>query len=98
MLFHGVHKLVHGVDGVRSLMVAKGLPGFVAYGVYVGEVIAPLLIIVGFRSRPAALIVAVNMLVAILTAHANDIAKIGKHGEWAIELPLLYLLGVRRKR
>jgi len=40
MLFHGLHKLFAGVDGISGMLVAKGLPGFIAYGVLVGEVVA----------------------------------------------------------
>ena len=36
MLFHGLHKLIGGVDGISAMLVAKGLPGFIAYGVLVG--------------------------------------------------------------
>lgn len=93
MLFHGVGKMSHGVEGVKKLIATKGLPDFFAYGVYIGEVIAPLLMIVGFWSRTAALIVAFNMVVAILTAHAGDVFKTGPGGGWAIELQMLYLLG-----
>lgn len=27
MLFHGLHKLLDGVDGISGMLVAKGLPG-----------------------------------------------------------------------
>ncbi len=36
MLFHGLHKLLDGVGGISGMLVAKGLPGFIAYGVLVG--------------------------------------------------------------
>ncbi|HIE8860294.1 TPA: DoxX family membrane protein [Klebsiella quasipneumoniae subsp. similipneumoniae] len=36
MLFHGLHKLLDGVDGISGMLAAKGLPGFIAYGVLVG--------------------------------------------------------------
>ena len=32
MLFHGVHKLIGGIDGIAGMLAAKGLPGFIAYG------------------------------------------------------------------
>ncbi len=44
MLFHGLHKLLDGVDGISGMLAAKGLPGFIAYGVLVGEVVAPCLL------------------------------------------------------
>ena len=37
MLFHGIHKLIDGVDGISGMLAAQGLPGFIAYGVLVGK-------------------------------------------------------------
>jgi putative oxidoreductase len=93
MLFHGVHKVLYGIDGIQRTVVASGLPAFTAYGVYLGEVVAPLLVLVGYKSRPAGLVIAINMVVAIATSHAKDVLSLQKSGAWAIELQLLYLLG-----
>ena len=93
MLFHGIAKIIYGIDGIQGMLTAKGLPGFIAYGVYVGEIIVPLLLIIGFRTRIAALIFAFNMLVAMLLAHAGDILTLSKHGGWAVELIALFLFG-----
>ncbi len=90
MLFHGVAKLQKGVSGMGSMLQSKGIPAFVAYGVYVGEVLAPLLLIIGFRSRIAALLIAFTMVVAVATAHPEDIGKLSDSGAWAIELPALF--------
>ena len=49
MLFHGIHKLIDGVDGISGMLAAQGLPGFIAYGVLVGEVVAPCLLILSVR-------------------------------------------------
>lgn len=91
MLGHGLHKVVHGIAGIRSTMIEAGLPAFVAPGVYLGEVVAPLLMLVGLGSRPAGLVFAFNMVVAILTAHADQIFHLGRHGEHPLELQLLYM-------
>ena len=93
MLFHGVAKLIHGISGIESMLSSKGLPSFFAYGVYVGEVLIPILLILGFRTRIAALIFAFNMLVAMFLAHAGDIFSLSKHGGWAVELIALFLFG-----
>jgi putative oxidoreductase len=61
MLFHGVHKVRDGVDWMAPLLEAKALPTFIAYGSYVGEVAAPVLILVGVLTRLASLAVACNM-------------------------------------
>jgi putative oxidoreductase len=93
MLFHGIDKLRHGITGIKELVVAKGLPEALAYGVYAGEVVAPLMLIFGVFTTIAALVLAFNMVVAIYTAHSADVFAIGEHGNWLIELPMFYLLG-----
>lgn len=91
MLFHGVGKITGGIDGISGMLAAKGLPAAMAYGVYVGEVLAPLLIVVGLFTRLSAAVFAFNMVVAVALAHAGDLLKIGEHGGWAVELQALYL-------
>jgi putative oxidoreductase len=93
MLFHGVAKIVHGIEGIQNMLINKGLPGFFAYGVFIGEIIVPILLILGFRTRVAALIFAFNMLVAMILAHSGDVFSISKHGGWAVELIALFLFG-----
>lgn len=93
MLFHGYAKIINGVEGIENTLIDKGLPGFIAYGVYVGEVIAPLMMIVGFRTRLAALIFAFNMLVAALLAHPNDIFALTDRGIYSLETLALFLFG-----
>ena len=92
MLFHGVAKLIGGIDGISQLVTSHGLPAFLAYGVYVGEVVAPVLVILGFYSRIGALLIAVNMLVAIGLVHVADLSKLADSGGWAVELQVLYLV------
>ena len=58
MLFHGYDKLIHGIDGIISLLIKNGLPGFTGYTVFVGELIAPKLLLLGYRSRVAAIVIA----------------------------------------
>ena len=85
MLFHGLHKLIGGIDGISGMLVAKGLPGFIAYGVLIGEVVCPALIILGILVRPAALVLAFTMVVAWLMVGINNTAMLDKTGAWAIE-------------
>lgn len=93
MLFHGIAKITHGIDFIEGMIVGEGLPGFLAYGVYIGEVVVPLLILVGFRTRLASLIYVINCLTIILLAHSADIFKLNEFGGWALELVGLYMLG-----
>ena len=92
ILTHGIGKMMHGIDGVQAMTVAVGLPQWFAYGVYIGEVIAPILLIVGYYARIAALIIAFTMANAIYMAHSSDIFSLNSHGSPIIELPLFYLM------
>lgn len=93
MLFHGIAKLIHGLSGIQNLLESKGLPAILSYGVYIGEVIVPLLIIIGYRTRLASVVFIVNMLFALLLVHANDVFSLNQTGGWALELIGLYLFG-----
>ncbi|SBV93868.1 DoxX family protein [uncultured Dysgonomonas sp.] len=93
MLMHGIAKLMHGAGGIEQMLEASGLPAFIVYGVYVGEVIAPLFIILGLGTRVAAAIFAFNMIVAVGMAHGADLFALSEAGGWAIELPALYFFG-----
>lgn len=90
LLFHGISKLMHGIDFISGMVGKAGLPGVVAYGVYVGELIAPALILAGLFTRPAALVVAVNMIVAVLLVHTGEFFTLSKTGGWALELQGFY--------
>lgn len=92
MLFHGFHKIIHGVSGIKSLLKGAGLPEFLAYGVYIGEVVVPIFIILGLYARVASLFLALNMLIAISLAYSNALFSLGKHGAPVIELPFFYFI------
>lgn len=91
ILFHGIAKLIGGVGGLSGMVTAAGLPAFFTYGVYIGEVIAPVLVLLGWYSRIGAGLIAVNMLVAIALAHRAELFVIGKTGGWALELQGMFL-------
>lgn len=92
MLFHGFEKIINGINGVKQLTVSAGFPEFLAYGVYVAEVVIPIFILLGAYTRVASLILAFNMAVAIFLAYGNSIFTLGKHGAPSFELPFLYLV------
>ena len=92
MLFHGIFKVTHGVAWIQEMLIVHKLPGFLAYGVYVGEIVAPLLLILGLGARFAAAAMAIDMLVAIgmvLRPRVLTVNPMG--GGWAIELEALIL-------
>jgi putative oxidoreductase len=93
LLLHGLYKAKVGVDWMTPMLASHGLPGFIRYGVYAGEIMAPILLIVGKFSRLGGAVIAFNMLVAVMTARAGDIGSLGKTGGWAIELEALFAFG-----
>ena len=94
MLFHGLAKLMHttSMDFISGMLTANHLPAVLAYGVYIGEIVAPLMVIVGYQARIGGLLIAINMVFAIFLAHTGDIFSLTQHGGWAIELQMFYLM------
>lgn len=92
ILLHGLAKIGSGPGGVAGLLRGHGLPGGLAWAVYIGEVLAPVLMIVGIWTRGAAAVVAINMMVAIYLAHWGELFSLGRSGGWAIELQGMYLV------
>lgn len=88
---HGVFKLRNGLGGIEGMVTAHGLPAFVSYGVLVGEVLAPVLLLLGWFSRVGAVLVAVNMLFAFGLAHMGQLGALNSEGGWALELQGMYL-------
>lgn len=93
ILLHGIAKLQSGVDGIAGMLAGHGLPTFLAYGVYLGEVVGPVLVIIGLFTRVGALLMVGNMLVAIALAHMSELFSLDKMGGWALETQGLFLFG-----
>ncbi len=91
VLLHGIAKLTGGIGFITSVVTKAGLPSFVAYGVYLGEVIAPLLVILGWYSRAGAVLIALNMVFAIALVHSGQLFALGQTGGWALELQGMFL-------
>jgi putative oxidoreductase len=92
MLLHGIAKL-NGVSFIEGMIDGVGLPTFLAYGVYITEIVAPLFIIVGYRTRLASIVFAFGILLAMFLVHSGDIFSLNQHGGWGVELLGLYLFG-----
>ncbi len=91
LLFHGIHKVLHGVEDQLQLLASNGIPGTLIYFVYISEVVAPVLIILGLFTRISTLTIILTMITVIYVL-PFPILALAEHGEWVIELPMLYLL------
>ena len=65
---------------------------YITYGVYLGEVIAPLFLIFGKYIRVVSAIVALNMVAVIFFAYQDSLLSLKHNGAWAVETPMLYLV------
>ncbi len=93
MLLHGIAKLQHGTGFIADVLSSFGMPSAFAYGVYIGEVIAPLMLILGFRTRIAAAVIAFTMVVAGYLVHSPQFFSLSETGGWALELVGLFFFG-----
>lgn len=91
VLLHGLNKLTGGIGGIEDMLAGFGLPPVFAYGVFFGEVLGPLLLILGLYARIGAVLIAVNMVVAIALAHSDELFAVTTTGGWELELQGMYL-------
>ncbi len=92
ILLHGWAKITKGVGGIEAMLVMKGLPAFLAWGAYIGEILAPILLIAGVFTRGAAAVIAINMLTAIALAHSGHLTQFTSSGGWRLELQGMFLV------
>ncbi len=92
ILFHGVSKILGGIGPITGMLAKVGMPPALGYLVFIGEVLAPVLVLVGVWTRPAALIIAINMIVAVLLAHRSQFLTLTNTGGWALELQGMFFI------
>jgi Predicted membrane protein len=92
LLPHGLFKVFVEIDSIKAMVSAAGLPAFLAYGTLVGEILAPVLLIIGWKTRIAALVISFNMLMSILVAHRDIAFKVNDYWGWMIELNVFFLM------
>jgi putative oxidoreductase len=68
---HGYPKLAHQGGGMQGFFVQHGLPGYFVYISGVLEVFGGLLLVLGLFTRGAALLLAIEMAVAIWKVHSS---------------------------
>lgn len=91
VLLHGIHKLTGGIDWLDGMLANAGLPTFFKYGVYLGEVVGPLLLITGWYARVGAWLIAANMLFAFGLAHGAELFAISpENGNMVLELQYMF--------
>ena len=92
-LLHGLHKMHHGVAFIEGKFLEFGLPSFFAYAVFLGEVAAPILIIIGLFTRLSAFVCVMTSVVVIILMHSHNFFSLTKVGAWSIEGIATFLCG-----
>ncbi|MBS0469702.1 MAG: DoxX family protein [Proteobacteria bacterium] len=93
LLLHGVHKLLTGIAPIKAMVVAAHMPDLIAYGVYLGEIVGPILVILGLFSRIGGILIVINMLAAVALAGLGRLMMLDAMGGYALELETFYLAG-----
>jgi len=91
LLFHGVAKVMHGVSGVKSMLASQNLPEILAYGVFIGEILAPILIICGIFTRYCAVIILFLCGMILYLKHGENPFELAQTGGLAAEIVYLYI-------
>jgi putative oxidoreductase len=90
-LMHGYAKLKYGTSHIETLLEKNNLTQYLVYGVYIGEVIAPLFIIVGYYTKTFASIIIMTMIFAIYLVHPTQVFEMSDNGGLALELQYFYI-------
>ena len=87
---HGWQKLQGGVEGVVGFFNQLGIPAAGFFGPFITwlELLGGIALIIGVGAHWAAKLLAINMIVAIFTAHISNGFFVNKGG---VELPLVLL-------
>ena len=92
LFMHGFGKILHGVGGVKSILVDAGLPSFLAYFAYLSEVLATIMIAVGFYSRLGALLVFGSSVVILYSFYGlSNLLELTNVNGFKAELIYLYI-------
>ena len=92
LFMHGFAKILNGIGGVKSILTKTGLPEIIAYGSYIGEVVAPIMIILGIFSRIGALLVIGTSLTIMYAYHGlGNLLELTNAGGFKAEILYLYI-------
>jgi len=87
MVAHGSHKVFGGLHHHAQFVASLGIPAWLGYVSAFAEFLGGVLILVGFFTRPAALAVCVDLIVAIGKVHWHN-GLTGSPDRVGYELPL----------
>ncbi len=92
MLFHGYAKIKYGLGFVEATLDSNGLPTFMSYLVYIGEILAPILLIIGYKTRFAAFTIIFTMIFAIYLVFPSNLTALTNTGGLKLESNYFFIL------
>jgi putative oxidoreductase len=92
LLFHGAHDLLNDLGPIKAVLATYNISGAVAYAVYLGELIAPVLVIVGLFSRIASVVIVLYVVIALLLPKLAGVAAVSPSGGYALETEAFFLV------
>jgi putative oxidoreductase len=93
MLFRGIHTLLTGLDPIKAMLSAHGLPDGLAYAAYFGEVVGPVLVLLGIFTRAGAGLIALEVVALMVLGGVAPFITLSPDGAYGLEVEALYLLG-----
>lgn len=87
MVAHGYHKVFGGLPHFAQMVGSMGLPVWLGYLAAFTEFLGGLLVLVGFFTRPAALAICIELVVAIWRVHLHN-GLLGSPDRPGYEFPL----------
>jgi len=92
LILHGYGKINLGIEKIENILIKNDLPQILANGVYIGEIIAPIFVILGYFTRTFSFIILINMIVAIYLVHPNELISMKTNGGLILELQYFYII------
>jgi putative oxidoreductase len=92
LFLHGWHKILAGTENQMGMLAGSGLPPQLMYFVYISEVLAPVLIVLGMFVRLSALSVIMTLLTVLYVLPVDLFGLNERTGASNIEIQLFYLL------
>ncbi|GHU86843.1 GntR family transcriptional regulator [Bacteroidia bacterium] len=92
MLMHGIHKLLHGFEPIKNMLHTAKLPEYLWIGVPLGEIVAPVLLILGICCRLSATLFFGTMLMSMYLAFGWHSFALTQTGGIVAELNILYAI------
>jgi putative oxidoreductase len=89
IFLHGFHKVMHGLGDATQNLMDGGIPGQFMFFVYISEVLAPVLIVLGILTRLSSISIVITMIIVFYVLPFP--ITLDEHGALTIESQLFFM-------